>query len=268
MTYQPVIPMGGLGGWAFLSRTRESQEAAFQSSAVIRRDTDYFLDKIGEVRTAEDLVADRRLLRVALGAFGLEADIDSKFFIRKVLEGGTLSGKGLANRLSDTRYFRMAESFAFDLKPPNTVISTFGPEIVAMYRERQFEAAVGNASPDMRLALSLEREIGAILERDMSDAASWYTVMATPPLRAVFERALGIPEVVGALDVDRQLEIFREKARAVFGSDSFRQFGDPDSVDRVRTAFLSRSELAVAPPLAGRGAAALAILQSAAPPSF
>lgn len=266
MSYQPVVPLGGIGGWAFLSRTRETQEAAFQSGAVITRDTEYFAAKIGEVKSAEDLVSDRRLLRVALGAFGLESDIDSRFFIKKVLEEGTISGKGLANRLSDTRYFQIAEKFAFDLTPPNTALSDFGSDIVAMYRERQFEAAVGNVSPDMRLSLGLEREIGAVLERGISDAAAWYTVMATPPLRAVFEKALNIPAVAGALDVDRQLELFREKAQTVFGSSEFSQFSDPDKLDKLRTTFLSRSELTVTPQATGRGAAALALLQASAAP--
>ena len=41
------------------------------------------------MKSAADLVADRRLLKVALGAFGLEGEIDKKAFIRKVLEEGT-----------------------------------------------------------------------------------------------------------------------------------------------------------------------------------
>lgn len=45
----------------------------------IRNDEAYFRAKIGSVKTAEQLVSDRRLLKVALGAFGLEADINNRF---------------------------------------------------------------------------------------------------------------------------------------------------------------------------------------------
>ncbi len=30
MTYQPVIPYGGMAGWAFLQRTQEAQQDAFE----------------------------------------------------------------------------------------------------------------------------------------------------------------------------------------------------------------------------------------------
>ena len=70
--FQPVLPLSGFPGWILLNRTFESQSEAFNASPQIVRDTDYFVEYIASVRTAEELVADRRLLSVALGAFGLE----------------------------------------------------------------------------------------------------------------------------------------------------------------------------------------------------
>lgn len=67
MTFQPVIPYGGMAGWAFLQRTQSAQQEAFDDNPVIQRDTEYFLKNIGKISTAEDLVNDRRLLSVALG---------------------------------------------------------------------------------------------------------------------------------------------------------------------------------------------------------
>lgn len=266
MSFQPVVPSAGLAGWAFLSSTREAQESAFQSGAALTRDTDYFQERIGEIRTAEDLVSDRRLLRVALGAFGLDSDIDSRFFVRKVLEEGTTDDQALANRLSDKRYQAMSEAFGFDLSPPNTVLSTFGPGIVESYRTRQFEVAVGNTSPDMRLALSIEREVQTIAERGLTGAAAWFTVMATPPLRAVVEQALSIPSSVGALDVDQQLEIFRGKAAAVFGSADFEGLATDEGIDTLRTRFLAQSDLTGTPSGSTRGSVALALLQGSQAP--
>lgn len=269
MTYQPVVPFGGIGGWAFLSRTREAQQEAFDKSAPVTRDTAYFESKIKDVRSAEDLVGDRRLLRVALGAFGLDSDIDSKFFVRKALEETTFDKKSLVNRLSDKRYLEMSKAFGFgDLDPPNTVLSDFGAKLAKQYRERQFEVAVGTQSEDMRLVLGLERDLGKLAAKDISDEAAWFSVMASQPLRVVFERALSLPTVLGTLDIDRQLEIFREKAETLFGDSRVSQFADPEKMDTLRRTFLAQSELQSGGfSSSTRGSAALAMLQQSARPS-
>nr|WP_276946739.1 DUF1217 domain-containing protein [Haematobacter massiliensis] len=67
----------------------------------MQRDEAYFRDRIGGISSAEELVADRRLLQIALGAFGLGEDIGNKYFIRKVLEDGVSERTALANRLSN-----------------------------------------------------------------------------------------------------------------------------------------------------------------------
>ena len=96
MTFQPVLPIGGLAGWSLLNRTMERQTELFNQSPQIVRDTAYFEKTIGDIKTADDLVSDRRLLRVALGAFGLQEDIDSRAFIRTIIEEGTTRDDALA----------------------------------------------------------------------------------------------------------------------------------------------------------------------------
>ncbi len=66
MSFQPVIPLPGLSGWRFLQRTMEAQSDVFDRRPDLSRDTAYFEANIGKINSAEDLVADRRLLRVAL----------------------------------------------------------------------------------------------------------------------------------------------------------------------------------------------------------
>ena len=264
MTFQPVLPIGGVGGWAFLAKTRASQQAAFDRSPMIQRDTDYFEQKIGSVKSPEELVSDRRLMRVALGAFGLDADIDNRFFIRKVLEGGSIDPKSLANRLSDKRYLKLAKAFGFgDITPPHSAVSDFGKKITAAYRDRQFEAAVGEAEPDLRLALSLDRDLGEIASKTLSKDGKWFTLMANPPLRTVFERVLSLPKSIGALDLDLQLKTFKAKASQAFGTDDLASFADPAKVDDLRTKFLARST-SDASMAQVRGSAALTLLQGMA----
>ena len=83
--FQPIIPSGGVAGWRFLQRTYDTQLETFGQSAQIQRETDHFKDTIASITSAEDLVADRQLLTVALGAFGLSDDIENRFFIKKML---------------------------------------------------------------------------------------------------------------------------------------------------------------------------------------
>ena len=81
MTFQPVVQFGGHAGWAFLQRTETAQRDAFERSPSIERETTHFAENIGKIKSAEALVADHSLMKVALGAFGLEDDIQNKAFI-------------------------------------------------------------------------------------------------------------------------------------------------------------------------------------------
>lgn len=265
MTYQPIVPFGGFSGWTFLSRTRETQQEAFDQSATVQRDTDYFAENIGKIETAEQLVADRRLLDVALKAFGLGDDINNKYFIQKVLEDGSIDSDALANKLSDKRYLEFTKAFGFgDFDTPNTVLSSFPEEIVSSYKEKEFEVAVGNQDDNMRLALSIDRELTAIADLTTSDNGKWFTIMGNGPMREVFETALGLPSSFGSLDIDQQLDVFREKTDRLFGDGEITQFADPEKRKDLVRAFLARAEIAQfnTATLTG-GAAALTLLQNA-----
>jgi len=263
MTFRPVLPFGGYAGWTFLQRTRAAQQSAFDNSAQIRRDTAYFKEKIGSVKTAGDLVSDRRLLSVALGAHGLDQDIGSKFFVRKVLEDGSLDGADLANRLSDKRYLAMARAFGFgDFPVPNTVMSDFGDTVVVAYKERQFEIAVGEQSEEMRLAMGFSRDLGAILKTQSTPDGRWFAVMGNPPVRRVIETALGLPSSFARLDIDQQLSGFRAAAARTFGEGEVAALADPVTQEKLIRNFLVRSE-AQAAARTGSGRIALDLLQSA-----
>lgn len=267
MSFQPAIPIGGNAGWAFLQRTRESQEAAFQEGSAIKRDVDYFRENIGSITTAEQLVGDRRIMSVALGAFGLDDDLPNKFFIQKVLQEGTLNDEAFANKLSDKRYRAMSEAFGFELQPANTQISTFADKIISQYQTRQFEIAVGNQDENMRLALGVERELENLLGSENSEDGYWFTVMATPPLRAVFEGALRLPSSLGSIDIDKQLDILKNKAQSVFGDSSVSQFASSEKQEDLIRRFLVSSETANIGTSTVRGSVALSLLQTSQAPA-
>ena len=242
--FQPVIPVEGLAGWRFLQKTYDKQLATFTASAQQKRDGDYFIEKIAKVTSAEELVKDRRLLSVALGAFGLQDDIDNRYFIRKVLEEGTASDDTLANRLSDPRYRELSDAFGFG--PAATLRigrEGFAAEIVARFQANGFEVATGAQNDSMRIALYAQRVLPALAEREGSTDTKWFTIMGDPPLRELFEKALNLPKSVGQIDIDQQLEIFKERAEKAFGSDDVGRFALTENVQDAITKFLVRDQL-------------------------
>jgi hypothetical protein len=263
MSFQPVLPMTGYMGWRFLERTLDTQQSVFANSRPVVRATDYFRENITKIRTAEDLVSDRRLLSVALGAFGLDADINNRFFIRKVLEDGTTRDNALATRLADNSYAEFSRAFGFgDSTGSRTGLSGFAKDIISRYEKRQFEKAVGAQNNDMRLALNLRSGLADILGRSSSDGAHWFSMMGNTPVRKVFETALGLPASIVSIDIDQQRDIFRSRAKATLGTDVMADFAGGAQQEKLIRMFLIRSEASQSRGLSG-ASAALTLLQSA-----
>lgn len=263
MSFAPLVPYSGLAGWSFLKRTAPAQQAAFFGSAEVKRDTDYFRAHAASLRTAEDLVGDRRMLKVALGAFGLSDDIDNKYFLTKVLEGGTASADALANKLSDKRYAQFAKAFGFgDPDAPGALAPDFTERIVALFQTGAFEEAVGEQSNEMRLALNAERELPSLAASALSEDGKWYQIMSSPPLREVLQTAFGLPSSFVSLDLDRQLAVFKDASDRYLGSANPADFASSEIKDGLIRLFLVRSEASATGAANAAGATALALLRN------
>jgi hypothetical protein len=79
----------------------------------VAREAAYYLANIGNVKSIDDLLANRRLFSFAMKAFGLQDMTYAKAFMRKVLTEGTDKTDSFANTLSDKRYQQFAETFNF-----------------------------------------------------------------------------------------------------------------------------------------------------------
>lgn len=261
MTFQPIVPFSGYSGWLFLERTAETQRTAFSESAEVVRATDSFRERIGDINTAEELVADRELLSVALGAFGLDDDINSSFFIRKILEEGTTDSDALANRLSDSRYAAFSEAFGFgEAGPPRTSLSFFADEIIDRYEAEQFEIAVGEQDNDLRIALNLNSSLNDIVEGSTTNNARWFSMMGDTALRTTFETALGFPSSFASVDIDQQLEQFKERAERTFGTDQLSELTSEENQEKIIRLYMLRSEVSAFSAASG-ASVALTLLQ-------
>ncbi|MDX1742850.1 MAG: DUF1217 domain-containing protein [Ruegeria sp.] len=263
MTFQPVVPANGIVGWRFLQRTYEAQLQSFSSSSVNERETKYFLDNIGKVKTAEDLVSNRRLLQVALGAFGLEGDINNRFFIQKILSDGTSADDALSNRLADKRYREFSK--AFGLGPGEirkTGLITFMEEIAQDNVVSQFEVAVGESDETMRISLYAQRTLADLASEDNSADTKWFDLMGQPPLRSMMETALGLPSSFGQIDLDRQLEVFKDRLSRLTGSDDLAQFTDEAAIAKLTDTYQARSQIKQLQSTISPGQAALILLRA------
>ena len=183
--------------------------------------------------------------------------------MQTVLDDGTLETDALANRLADKRYLAFSKAFGFgDFPIPNTVLSDFPDKIIDRFQTTQFEVAVGNQDENLRLAMSVGRELEEVLARDTSDDGKWYAVMGSPALRAVFEKAFGLPTTFGAIDIEQQLTTFREKSEAIFGTSEVAGLDTDEQQDKLIRLFLLRSEINTGGAVSSQSAA-LVLLQGA-----
>lgn len=113
MTFTPTVVGTGLAGYAFLQRTADTQKALLAQSPQIARETSRFAERLPDIQTSDQLMEDRALRKVALGAFGLLDDLDNNGFIKQILDSDLDDQDSLANRLADKRYLALAQAFNF-----------------------------------------------------------------------------------------------------------------------------------------------------------
>lgn len=243
MPFTPAIPLTGLAGFRFLESTQERQVELFNKSPDVQREIDYFLEKAPEITTTEQLVGDRRVLAVVLGAFGLDEDIGKGAFIRKVIDEGTVDNRSFANRLVDPAYREMSEFLGFGNVGGLLIFENTRENLVSRYRERQFELAVGDVDLDMRLALNFKREATELALSGGSDRTIWLQLLGSPPLRQVVETALNMPSEFGLIDLDQQVDELINRSSNIFGVDSPSQLADPDQMNRVVDRFLLQQQV-------------------------
>lgn len=265
MSFIPIVPFGGFAGWRFLERTLERQEESHARAPAALRDEAYFRAEIGKIASAAELVADRRLLRVALTAFGLSEDIPNRAFIERVLDSDTGDRRSFVNRLADKRYLELAQAFGFGgAAEPHSRQPAVAEALLQRARETRFEEALGAQDESMRLALALQRDLRRLAEQPSSEETRWYTVLGTPSLRSVFETAFGLPREFAALDLDRQVETLRHRTRQLTGASDIAQFADPENMERLTRRYFVGVQIAEMP-AAVPGSTALALLQAATP---
>nr|WP_245224300.1 DUF1217 domain-containing protein [Rhizobium halophytocola] len=165
----------------------------------VARETEYYMSKIGDVKSVDDFMADTRLYNYALKANGLEDMGYAKAFIRKVLTEGIDGDDAFANKLSDTRYKDLATTFNFQaFGAAATSFDKAQQGVVDKYLRQSLEEEAGEDNTGVRLAL--------YFERNAKNIKTGYDILADDAVAQVVRTALGQPDEIAMSDIDKQAD--------------------------------------------------------------
>jgi len=235
--FQPAIPISGYGGWKFLQSTYDRQLQTHSDSAQIKADRAYLADKLSKPVTTEAFLDDKRLLRVALTAFGLSGEEWKRGFIDKVLKEVATPDSNFLARLNNSKYTAFAQAF----KPVNGTI-TLTPEslekLAADFDTATFATAVGEVDESMRLALNFQSEIGGLMGTgSSSETAILFRLLGNVPVRKVLESALNLPKEMTKLSIDKQAEFLKSSLEKRFGISDITDLASSENVEKVIRTF-------------------------------
>lgn len=106
------------------------------SDGQTQRETQYFQDNIGKVKTVDDFMGNYRLYSYAMKAYGLDDMTYAKAFMKKVLDSDLTDTSSFANRLSDQKYRDFAAAFQFGPSTAAAQTSAQKDSTVAAYKDQ------------------------------------------------------------------------------------------------------------------------------------
>jgi hypothetical protein len=213
-----------------LEKTRDAQFARFEKQPTIQKDVAYFLDKAPKVKTVDEFLSDRRLMKVALTAFGLEDEMQYLGRMRKVLSESLTKPDALANKLADPRFKAIAKAFMFgDIGVGNLKLNFFRNEVIDGFLTNGFEKFLGEQNPALREAEYFRRKIGEV--------ENTYNILGDRVLRSVVVTTFGLPDAIALQSIEKQKALIDARVK-------IKDLKDPAFVEKFIQRFLTQRDLA------------------------
>lgn len=204
------------------NETRDVQTTAEQPD--VQRAISKFTAAVQGAKSVQQLLANPDVMQVLLTANGLADQIPYTALASKALTSDLSDATSLANKLSDTRWKTVAQTYDFAAKGLSViqqpqVISTLGNA----YAEVVWRQSLDAATPGLSNALTFRQEASGITSVDQ--------ILGDSVMRKVVTTALGIPEQIAFQPIEAQ-----EKAISVRLDIS--KFKDPKFVESFTQRYL------------------------------
>jgi uncharacterized protein DUF1217 len=152
----------------------------------VKRAVTAFTAGVNSAKTVQQLLANPDVMQVLMTANGLADQIPYTALAQKTLQSNLSDPKSLANRLTDTRWKPVVQTYDFANKGLSvirdpTVIST----IANAYAEVTWRKSLDAVTPGLSNALAFRKEASTIKSVDQ--------ILGDPVMRSVVTTALGIP---------------------------------------------------------------------------
>ena len=170
-----------------------------EKQPLVARETEYYLENIGKVRSIEDFVSDTRLFNYAMKAHGLGDMAYAKAFMVKVMEGGISDPDSFANKLTDKRYAEFAQTYNFDAFGENA--GSYAPAQQGTATRYQLQAVMAGVLPGDPL---LTAQTSYFLE-NIKDVKSIDAFLADDALFSYAMKAYGLIDRLDDKDFMRRI---------------------------------------------------------------
>lgn len=185
----------------------ENERTAAREAAT--KKAEVYQERIQSIDTVRELLADRDVIDVVIGAYGLDPEDVTDDFLKQVFASDLSDPKSFVNQQPDGRWAELVASFNFDVNG-NLTRETIGTvqqrgetlETVNKYLRQTLEENEGASNEAVRLALYFERTAPNI-----TDA---YGLIADDALMAVFRTTFGFSDEFSNMDVDQQARIIND----------------------------------------------------------
>lgn len=221
-----------------INRSYDRQLDQTASEPVNARRIDTFLERVSDIETVDQFVDDYEVFSFVMEAFDLEDQIFGKGMMKAMLKSDITDSDSLAARLTDPRFRELYVEMGFvadGAANPNTADPAWAKAMVDRFLERSFINVQEVQNADLGAVLHFRTKVEGI--------DSWYDVLKDKEVAQVLRTALGLPESVAMLDLDRQIEIYEAKM-------DLADLTDPDFVQGIERKFaaIADAEAALAAP--------------------
>jgi Protein of unknown function (DUF1217) len=211
--------------YSIVTRDLTRSLKAVQNQPEVTREVNYYLATVGNIKTADEFVSDRRLLNFAMSAFGLQDMAYAKSFVRKILKEGHDDSDAFVNKLSDKRYLEFAKTFDFKrYGEATTAFSAVQKGVSEMYVRQTLETQAGSDNEGVRLALYFQRHADSL--------GSATEILTDRAMTQVAKTVLRLPDTFSLINIDKQISVMESRINVA-------DFKDPDKLNKFLKRFAS-----------------------------